>query len=331
MATTAQPPRTDPIPGNVDRLERIFASATSKHEAHATANAVMDELGRSPEFLTAVLRRHIAKRGAFAAENYPVLSMMIASNPHFELVANAWIPMPDGDTDLSTKAIHHHGELLLTTSAAFGPGYDHWTFTTPRQVDAERDLWEMELLTHGRHKLHEVAFVDAYIAHLPMFPASLSVTYCLWSSRSDTNWKDTLKRVPVLQRNSAKLRRAATKVGLAKQLELKNAEYFDFHPSPDGFVGMPEREEFQRGPNEDHLHSLFHVVQGTGNDALAPEIAARLDAEPPPNAALARRLLADLEAGTPIAGRLSPGHTDLPHANFRSADIERALAARAAR
>jgi len=331
MATTAHPPRTNSIPDYVDRLERIFAAAPSKHEAHAAANPVMDELGRSPEFLTAVLRRHITTPGAFAAENYPVVSMMIASNPHFELVANAWIALPDGGTDLSTKAIHHHGELLLTTSAAFGPGYDHWTFTTPRQIDVERDLWAMELLSHGRHKLHEVAFVDAYIAHLPMFPASLSVTYCLWSSRSDTNWKDTLKRVPVLQRNSAKLRRAATKVGLAKQLELKNSEYFDFYPSADGFVGMPEREEFQRGPTADHLHSLFHIVQGTGNEALARGIAERLDAIPPPNAELARRLLADLEAGTPIAGRLSPGHTDVPHANFRAADIERALGARGPR
>ena len=68
MATTVHPPRTDPIPGYVDRLERIFASAASKHEAHAASHPVMDELGRSPEFLTAV---HCATTSPSAARWRP--------------------------------------------------------------------------------------------------------------------------------------------------------------------------------------------------------------------------------------------------------------------
>ena len=167
---------------------------------------------------------------------------------------------------MSTKAIHHHGDMLLTTATAFGTGYEHWTFATPCVVDAKREIYELKVLEQAPHPKNHVAFVDAYIAHLPLYPPDLTITYALWSSRFPTTWKDKLKRQPLLQNNSKRLRDLAAKIGLAKQLELKVVEYFDFYPSAEGFRGIKSREEFARTNNEDYLSSLFQIIQETGNE-----------------------------------------------------------------
>ncbi len=67
-------------------------------------------------------------------------------------------------------------------------------------------------------------------------------------------WKDRVKRIPMLQKNSAALRELAARVGLTRQLDLKVVEYFDFYPTGEGFRGIKERDEFERGPNADYLH-----------------------------------------------------------------------------
>ena len=254
----------------------------------------------------------------------------IASTPDFELVANAWLPLPNGDTNVSTKSIHHHGEMLLSTATIFGPGYEHWTLTGPQRLDEERPLYSMELVERGRHAHGHCAFVDAYVAHLPLYPPELTITLCLWSTRSATTWRDSLKRVPLLRNNRARLRRMVTRLGLARALEVKNVSYFDYYPTPEGFVGMEDRDEFPYGPNEDYLHSLFHVLQATGNDALGEVIEERLEAGTVENPGEIRELLSRLRAGDAIAPRLSPGHYGVPEANFPSEAIEQALVATAA-
>ncbi len=91
---------------------------------------------------------------------------------------------------------------------------------------------------------------------------------------------------------------------------------------------MRDREEFGRGPNEDYLYSLFHVLQQTANEGLASTVQRRLDSGGAAgNPRLIGALLADLRAGRSIDGRLSEGHHGIPHANFSAEAIERALAA----
>lgn len=72
---------------------------------------------------------------------------------------------------------------------------------------------------------------------------------------------------------------------------------------------------------------MCHVIQGTHNEALAPAIRRCIDESLFANGALALRLLADLERGRRISGRLSPGQYDVPFANFRGEVIARPLAA----
>lgn len=317
------------LSGSLAALRRVFASYRDKYAAHEHAAPILQDMAASRAFFTEVLERHLDRPDALTVKHYPVVSLDIETNAHFGLVANCWIPLPDGNTDMSTKAIHHHGDMLLTTVTAFGPGYEHWQFTTPERVDERSERYTMRLLERAPHPTGHVSFVDAHIGHVPFYPPSLSITYALWSDRRPTSWKDSLKRVPALHKHSAALRDLAVSLGLRRALDLKVAYYFDFFPTDQGFRGMKDRREFERGPNEDYLYSLFHILQRTGNEALVPAIRRRLSSSGS-NAGLVEHLLADLESGRPIDGRLSPGHYGIPYANFQAEAVERALMACAA-
>ncbi len=175
-------------------LTRIFREERDKRRAHARSRALLEQLSGEKAFLTEALERHLRRPDSLNMSNYPVVALEIATTPDFVLVAHCWIPLPDARTDLSTKAIHHHGSMLLSTANIFGPGYEHWLFTFPQQIGAE--LYEMKVVEVAPHKLHQVAFVDTWTPHLPVYPSSLTVTLALWSSENPTTWKDQTQAHP---------------------------------------------------------------------------------------------------------------------------------------
>jgi hypothetical protein len=318
----------DRIRDAVEDLVSIFRSSATKHEANARAGVVMEQLTHEPAFLTAVLDRYLHDPRSLNRRNYPVVGIEIALNPWFGLVANCWLPLPGRETHISTKAIHHHGDLLLTTATLFGPGYEHWMFTLPEVVDREKGTFAMNLIESAPHPQHHVSFVDAWTAHTPLFPKSLSITLALWSRRFPTTWKDRTKRLPFVRGRAAQLKKVVDWFGLRKTMQLNVVESFDFYPEGDSFKVMPERKEFGLGPNEHHVCSLMHVLQETGNEHLSRTVRRQLDrgAVAEGRAAI-ERLLPDLERGKPIEGRLSENHYGISYANFTRDDILRALRA----
>ncbi len=313
----------------VKELTRIFMSSPDKYRAHERSRRILEDISADRDFLGAILRRHLSNPEVLNTKNYPVMRVDVEFNPYYHLVAHAWIPLPDRRTDLSTKAIHHHGQLLLTTTTVFGSGYEHWTFTKARQLDPVRELYAMKMTSRALHPLHHTAFVDAYEPHVPMYPSDLSITLALWSSFKRTTWKDRLRVIPFLQKNKEILKEIARCAGATDFLGIQGIEYFDFFPTQEGFKGMRQRIEYPLGPNEDYLHSLFHVFQRTHNDGLALLAKQHLDSGKIclANAPTLRRLLKDLKAGRPIEGRLSDCHLGLSHANYTAKDIEGALLA----
>jgi hypothetical protein len=308
----------------IRRLDELFRRSENKHEAHARSQAVLKEMAADPSMVGAVFEHLLGIPGVLNRRHYPVIGIDIDLNAHYGLVANCWMPLPDRRTDVSTKAIHHHGEMLLTTVTAFGPGYEHWTFSAPMLVDPVRELFTMELLAREPHPPGHGAFVDAYVPHLPLFPAATSITFALWSHRSRTGWKDHLKRLRFFRGREQSLRELGARLGLTRALELKVPRYFDYCPAGGRFRGLRDRSELPLGPNEDFLHSLFHVLQATGQVELGRSIENHLDKVE--NRALAEGLLRDLRAGRPIQSRLSPGHFGRERFHFTGEAVTRALA-----
>lgn len=309
----------------LDELDRIFSRESDRHEAHRASIPLLTELSADAGFLSHCLERHVTTAGALNTRHYPVLAVPIGRTQNFELVANCWIPLPGGETNLSTKSIHHHGEMLLTTVTGFGPGYEHWLFSAPQQVDG--DLFDTRLLDRNPHVPHKPAFVDARVAHVPFYPSSLSITFALWSHSQRANWVDAVKQWQVIQRYRDSLRGAAQFLGLSSALKINLIEYFDFFPVEGKLKVIKDRVEFRLGPNENYLHSLFHVLQQTGNARLGRvvlnELARQGEIE---NRPLIERLVQRLERSETIEGRLSTGHCDLPFANFTREAVERVVA-----
>ena len=311
----------------VAELTKVFRRSWHKRGAHAEARPILEQVSRTPAFLREALEAYVPTMAALNHGNYPVLAVPIVSNPYFDLVLNCWIPLPNRETHISTKAIHHHGSMLLSTATIFGPGYEHWLFTPPRPVETEQQRYRMDLLEVARHPQHHVAFVDSRVAHVPIYPQGESVTLALWSDSFPTTWRDHLKRTSLVKQHAQTLRKVVVRAGLTKALALKLVDTFDFYPSAAGFVPMKEREEFALGPNEDHLHSLFCVVQCTGNEHIARDVQRRMTDLRVSNASLVRQLIQRVSAGQPVEGRLSAGHYGIPHANFTTESIRIALRA----
>jgi hypothetical protein len=316
----------------VSQLSRLFRGTRDKYAAHREAQPILQSMAADKEFLVAALRKYISMPGVWNRGHYPVLGGGFELNPYFALDINIWIPLADKNSDLSTKAIHHHGPMILSTATIFGPGYDHWTFHPPKPLDPERELFRLEFLERAQHAKGQIAFVDANIAHVPFFPPGLSITAALWSNSSPTTWRDHAKRMPLLKGHAATLRKIGKTIGLTKSLDLKMEDYLDYYPTADGFKGMRQRKELELGPNENFVGNLFYVLQQTGSESLAPVIRKALDSgEKLTSRATIQQLLGDLESGRPISPRYSAGHSDVPHANFASAAIEQAFRAQGSR
>jgi hypothetical protein len=310
----------------VRSLNRTFATARDKHGAHKKSQAILQDMAADDRVLPAVLERHIQQTEKLNTKNFPSLGFDIETNAHFVLVANSFFPHPAGATDVTFNSVHHHGELLLTTVSAFGPGYEHWLFTTPKATP-EKDLFAIGLTGRTLHPKGNIAFVDAFIPHAVMYPTALTMTYALWSSRRPVSWRDHVKRLPLIQANTKKLKELALKFGLRRALDLKVANYYDYFPADGGFCGMLERKQFERGPNTDYLQSLVSILQSTNNERLVGLIERAARGGALENSAHVGTLVARLERGERISPKFSEGlHLDIPHMNFKAEAILQSVA-----
>jgi hypothetical protein len=307
-----------------NELLAIFRRAPSRHQAHEESRSVLLDMAGDPACLRAALAAEMARPGGLNTRHYPSVLLPIARNAYFDLVANCFLPLPSGETDVTANSIHHHGHLLLTTATTFGPGYEHWRFTSPRPIPGAPDVFAIELRDREIHRLHHLAFVDSFMPHAVMFPPSLTVTFALWCSRDDVTWRDHVKRWRLVDAHGGWLKQAAHRFGLAGSLGMNVECYVDYYPVEHGFRGMPERIQFKRGPNEDFLHTFFHILQQTRNEDLAldDQLRARASLD---NPSVVERLADDLRKGNPVAPRFSEGLHWLPHMNFKAHAIERSL------
>jgi hypothetical protein len=318
--------------GYASHLVKIFKRAPDKHEAHRRSVALLADMSGDPALVTSALAAYLRQPGVLNTRNYPVVGIPVALNEWFDLVLHGWIARPDRSAKISSKAIHHHGELLLTSATVSGSGYEHWLFTRPRPLDPTRGLFKIDVTSRQWHPAHHLVFVDAHTPHMPWSPPDTTVTLCLWSDQRPTTWRDRVKRIPALKKNEYKLRALAARLGITRfvvrVLGVKVLEALDYYPADDGFRVLPERQEFDKGPNEDHLHSLFHLLQHTNNEGLGRLIEERMAAEAQlESRATLMRLLSALKKGEPIEGRLSACHLQVPHVLFAQDEVERALVA----
>ncbi len=313
------------------QLDRTFKKEKDRQKAHATSSKILEDLSTNNTLLSEIFRSNLNKKNFFSQEHYPVLAFPICANEHYELIANVWIPLASKSTEYSTKSIHHHGPMLLTTVTAFGPGYFHYLFDRPVRDESKSNVFSMKVLAANQHERSTSLFVDQYLPHCPMYPEKLSITYALWSNSIQKQLLSRVKRLPLLRQHSTLLRQIGKKIGLTKALDLKLETYLDYYPANDHFCGVKEREEveFKKGPISDRASSIINLLQETKNEDLLSLCEKDLLANQSLGEQIKERclnLVSKAKAGTEIESRISDEvHFGFEKANFTHDQIKASL------
>ncbi len=252
---------------HVEELRSIF-SQPDLYRAHEECVPVMDAMAHDRAFFMAVIRKCLSDAEYLGrVRHYPTLAFPIEENEDFTLVANVFLPLPDGNRDLSFQSIHHHGQLILTTISAFGAGYESIVFKPGYAIDSQTGLTDMQMDRLYQNDLHNLSFIDKLTPHIVFYPEAASITLALWS-REKHEALDKMKKMKVVQAVKKPLKRIIKMAGLNAAVGLNQVDYNDFYPEGGKIWGMKDRLGYVEGTNENWLQNVFSVVQQYGFDDM---------------------------------------------------------------
>lgn len=263
------------------QLDPLFRSHEPR-EAHALAKSIFKNHKNNRKLLEDIILQNAETPGFFAQNRInPVVMLRIIDTPVYNLIGHAWIPLPHGNIDQTHQSIHHHGNLLLTSLAAYGPGYESILFKFGYVVNPETLEANLRADKFYRNPHGNVEFVDSHTPHVVLYPEQLSVTYALWSPESRPT-ATALKRQPILRKIRGPLKKLATDLGLKNLLGLNDTENFDFFVEKGKVLQLPKRIMYQPGSNDNFIRAFFYVLQNldfSRNDDLKRIIQKTPDAE----------------------------------------------------
>ena len=249
----------------IGELRSIF-SQPDLYKAHEECVPTMNAMARDRTFFCGIIRQCLSDPAYLdRVRHYPTLAFPMEENEDFTLVANVFLPLPDGDRDQSFQSIHHHGQLLLTTISAFGAGYESMVFKPGYSVDDETGLTDMQLERLYQNELHNLTFVDKLTPHVVFYPESASITFALWS-REDHQALDKMKKSKLLQSVKKPLKQIIKMAGLNAAVGINEVAYNDFYPQDGKIWGLRGRLGYPEGSNANWLQNVFSVVQQYGFD-----------------------------------------------------------------
>jgi hypothetical protein len=255
-----------------DTIVKIFADGADMYENHKQAIPLLQEMANDVNVLHDIIRYNL-KDPQFlkTRQTYSTLALPILETPDVSFVVNIFPSLPDRNTDISFQSVHHHGYMLLTTTAAFGPGYKAITFKKGFEIDMQTGITKMVKEKVYKNTDSKIDFVDANTPHIVFYPESISATYALWSKKTKNDASNKLKRIPLILKFKKQLRKLIEFLHLERALGLAKVEYYDFFPENGKLIAMKERIHYAPnvGTNDHFLSNMFHFIQRTGfNDKL---------------------------------------------------------------
>lgn len=244
-------------------IQKLVDLFDKKHprEAHAAATMIMHEMAIDRSFMIEMVKQNLLDPSFLRrTRHYPTLSMKIFENANFNLVANLWPVLPEGARTRSHQSLHHHGKLLLTTAAAFGPGYETIIFDSDFETNPRTGETRMAVDQIAHHRFGEVDFVDSYQPHIVFYPNDFSMTYALWSKDRKSS-VDALKKVEWVRRLKTPLMKVIQSMGLSEIANLNVLEYFDFYPDNGKLYVLKDRFSYENGTNENFIQNIFWILQ----------------------------------------------------------------------
>ncbi len=225
-------------------------------------------MARDAGVLPDIIRNNLAKPGFLESRRVnPVLAMVIEKKDKFELIMHGWLPLPDRRTAISHQSIHHHGNLLLTSVGAFGPGYESILFRPGFEISRKTGKTAMAAEKIYENPLYNIEFVDTDTPHIVFYPPALSITYALWSAdRPPAPLVKNSTNLALLQKYKPHVKAALKTFGLAGALGVNVVEYFDFYVDNGAVIAMKDRVKYPLGTHANFAQNLFYFMQATGFD-----------------------------------------------------------------
>ena len=305
---------------HISELKKIFSENQDRYKAHELSRPILLELASDQRYFRQIIEKNLGfPEFGNQKRITPVVALDIEVNDMFSFLAHCWLPQPDRDTEMSNQSIHHHGDLLLTSVASLGPGYDSILFKKGFSFDKESLLASMEIEKVYKNPYMNIEFIDVNTPHIVFYPDSLSVTYALWSNyKPKTNEK--FRKFGFLQKNRRKIRKLMDMLNLSKAFDLNSYHYVDFFPSEGKVYVMKDRIRYPLGSADSFAHGFFAILDQVGYDNfdLLEEMLVKHKNE---NSALYEKLIAKLRNGEKIEDHYEESHLNIAKVNIKKDEV----------
>ena len=303
----------------INTLTHLFKK-NQPRDAHALSKDLLLEMAKDKTILLEIIDRNIkSKRFFFKERINPVIAMNIVDNPFITLVAHFWMPLPDRSTNITHKSIHHHGRLLLTSVAPYGPGYKSIIFKKGFIIDAQTKCTSIEIDKEYKNSLYNIEYIETNTPHVVFYPEELSVTYALWTYNQRSTL-DKIRKNPFLQKNKNRILQFLNYIK-GVTLKVNKIEYFDFFPLNSNILAMKDRVMYPVGSNENFIHNVFYILQHIGYMDLKG-LQKTFAAYPEKIKKQGLNLISKIESGEQIQDIFDPIHLNIEKINFSREELK---------
>ncbi|MES2567390.1 MAG: hypothetical protein V4565_11010 [Bacteroidota bacterium] len=261
--------KTNPFIQKIIKLNQDFPD---RNEFHAQAAKVLPEMGQDKNFWNEVFKQNLTDKDYLQRKwtMYEIPFLYVYECDDFHIKIHLFVPLKSQAQNVAASAIHHHNNYMLTTYAAFGPGYETILFEKNPQVKPHTKEVNLKVRKRFHQKDERVHLIDAWEPHVVINPSSLSATLHIWSP-DKKRATDGLRSNPVLKSLKTPLRKIIYALGLDKKAGIAAEKTYQFYPRNNRFYGILEDEFFaatraQSGPevNDYSVQTLFAFIQRMG-------------------------------------------------------------------
>lgn len=291
--------------------------------AHALSKDLLLEMAKDKTILLEIIDRNVKSKGFFLKERInPVIAMTIVDNPFITLVAHFWMPLPDRATNITHQSIHHHGRLLLTSVAPYGPGYESIIFKQGFTIDPQTEITSIKIDKEYKNPVYNLEYIETNTPHVVFYPKELSVTYALWTY-DERSTLDKIRKNPILQKNKKRILQFLNYLkGVSPKIN--KIEYFDFFPSGNNILAMKDRVMYPVGSNQNFVHNVFYILQQLGYTDFAG-LKNTLAAYPEKIREQGLNLINKIESGEQIPDIFDTVHLNIEKINFSREELKKVV------
>ncbi|MBL0329716.1 MAG: hypothetical protein IPP64_09935 [Bacteroidetes bacterium] len=308
----------------IQRINDIFNKEGSRYTAHEMCKPILLEMAKDQSILFEIIKKNIEKPDFFLQKRInPVIAFEIETNETVSFVAHCWMPLPTKRNDITHQSIHHHGKLLLTSIAAFGPGYESILFKKGYTIDKKSGETHMEIEKVYTNPLYNIEFIDVNTPHVVFYPSQFSITYALWTNQEASN-AENLKKYGLVNKYKKQLRKMIDFFGAANLLGLNTNEYLDFYPKNGKIIAMKSRVMYKPGSNGSFTRGFFSLLQ-TINYTDTNSIKKALKINSKSNTTELEKLANDYFSNVLIEDDFEKIHLNVEKVNFEKSELKKAF------